>query len=150
MQALRQEQITTLRALLPNPTHSVSISLKYRHPLHSNYTKLIYASSSARWFLHVLNDKCLGKSRRRLKKWLGYVVVAEGMGPHKRLHLHLAMRKPIHLNTQVFERRIKQSASKTRNMGNIDVQAYYDGWYGYITKEDDCEILIEQCQAGTV
>ncbi len=145
MQSLRDAKALLLSQILPDPTHSISVSFKFKYDLTSCESKLNFANGATAWFIRVLNDRCLGKSHRRTKKRIGCVVVAEGVRVGSRIHLHLALQKPPHLSEFEFSKKITQSLSKVRHLGNFDNTPYFNGWYKYITKERDSEILIEHC-----
>lgn len=146
---LRSSIVSEFAAILPNPTHSVTLSFKSRWLPKNKTDKLNVATGACKWFSHVLSDRCFRRGSRRDQKRVGCIAVAEGMSPDKRVHLHLAFRCPTKMAPTQFTSLLKASAQKTRDLGNIDIQAYYDGWYDYITKEHDHEVLWEICNAGT-
>lgn len=144
---LRQQEalILMMQKMLADPTHSVTLTFNRIRMPSDKEEKLLVAEGAVRLFLRILNDRCFGRRYRRGEVRIGCVVVLEGMRNGNRLHLHLALRCESHITNKKFSEFIRLSARKVRDLGGIDIKSYYTGWYPYITKEPEAEVLWELC-----
>jgi len=96
----------------------------------------IRVSENTRHFLNRVNQSVFGKGFLRYGKRLSVIPVTEGNAVI-RLHIHMTLERPEHMNLGEFERLISECWSKTK-FGYNDIQIkpidHYEGWMGYILK----------------
>lgn len=146
-EVLREEVVLMMERLLADPTLAVTLSLDRPRMPADREDKLLVAEGAARLYLHVLNDRCFGRRFRRGEERIQCVAVAEGMGKGRRLHIHLGLKCPNHLPQRKFSAIARLCSRKVRDLGNINVQPCYPGWYRYLTKEPEAELLWALCSS---
>ena len=126
---------------VPNP---IAVTLTMKQRIESNDFKgrfginldPIKVSENTRHFLNRLNQSVFGKGFLRYGKRLSVIPVTEG-NKFIRLHIHMTLERPDHMNLDEFEMLISQCWSKTK-FGYNDIQIkpidHYDGWMDYILK----------------
>lgn len=84
-----------------------------------------------------LNRAAFGHGVKRRGQTLTVIPVIEGDVSRKRLHAHLGISRPKHIDMQTWMRIAHREATKCRQIGReIKVKAVTSsGWIGYITKE---------------
>jgi len=93
-------------------------------------------STNLRYFMNRLNQSVYGKGFLRYGKRLSVIPVVEG-NDSIRIHVHLVLECPTHINRETFESLVRECWLKT-NFGhkNIDLKPVHDyrGWVNYILK----------------
>ncbi len=126
---------------VPNP---VAVTLTMKQRIESNDFRgrfgvnldPIKVSENTRHFLNRLNQSVFGKGFLRYGKRLSVIPVTEGNAVI-RLHIHMTLERPEHLNLNEFERLISECWSKTTfGYHNIKIKPIYDymGWIEYKLK----------------
>lgn len=126
---------------VPNP---VALTLTLKQRVESNHFKgrfgenldSVKVSENTRHFMNRLNQSVFGKGFTRYGKRLSVVPVIEG-NSFIRLHIHMTLEKPAHLDLDEFRNMILKCWSKTKfGYQNIEIKPidYYFGWFDYKLK----------------
>ena len=91
---------------------------------------------TVRHYVNRLNKLVFGHGVKRKGQTLTVISVIEGEVSRKRLHAHLGISRPKHIDLQTWKRIAHREATQCRQIGReIDIKAVTPGWIGYITKE---------------
>lgn len=127
--------------VVPNP---VALTLTLKQRLEQNHIQGRYgekldpikASKNTRHFMNRLNQTIFGKGFIRYGKRLCVVPIIEG-NSYIRLHIHMTLEKPVHLDLDEFKNMIIKCWTKTK-FGYYDIQIKeiddYYGWFDYKLK----------------
>ena len=126
---------------VPNPV-SVTLTLKQRIECNDFKGRFginldpIKVSENTRHFMNRLNQSVFGKGFLRYGKRLSVIPVIEG-NSFIRLHVHMTLEKPNHIDINEFEQLISKCWSKTKfGYNNIKIKPIdnYMGWVDYTLK----------------
>ena len=123
---------------------AVTVNLKKRHPnYHINNSPEI-AEKTGRWFIGRLNENLLRRKYRYKHSQLRTVCSVEKGLVERRLHLHLAIGMPPHINKAEFIKTIIKIHKKMDwAYGEIHIAPYInDGWIDYLQKEGFESVLL--------
>jgi hypothetical protein len=126
---------------VPNP---VALTLTLKQRVESNHLKgrfgenldSLKVSENTRHFMNRLNQSVFGKGFTRYEKRLSVIPVIEG-NSFIRLHIHMTLEKPDHLDLDEFRNMIFKCWSKTKfGYHNIEIKPIdnYLGWFDYKLK----------------
>ena len=132
---------------ISNPINVTLTEKQYLHKTVNNENKTFKldkhnSSQNFRHFKNVLNRKVFGKSYHRFNKQLKMLVVREKSSQTKRLHLHLIIEQPKHIEFLEFKRLIEFIWINC-DFGFTEIHIEKpttfdreDGWFYYIMKSN--------------
>lgn len=123
---------------------AVTVNLKKRHPIHQINNSIEQAEKSGYWLIKRLNESIFKRKYRAGYKQLNLICCVEKGSIKKRLHLHLALGIPTHINQSEFIDNLKKIHKKMDwAYGGIHLSPYLtDGWIEYISKEGFDSVLL--------
>jgi len=100
-------------------------------------------------YVNRLNRAAFGHGVKRRKQSLTIIPVIEGEISHKRLHAHLGISRPKHIDFQTWMRVVLREAKQCRQVAReVRVKAADSGWLGYITKEGIEALALDSMRLG--
>jgi hypothetical protein len=99
-----------------------------------------------KWLIRRINTECFNRSQRRKRHTIGAVVAVEGAELSKRIHAHLALSAPDHINFDEFKVIIERLLPQCRWINKkCEIKPYLDsGWLDYMFKTGQ-EALATEC-----
>lgn len=123
---------------------AVTVNLKKRHPIHQINNSIEQAEKSGRWLIKRLNERILKRKYRVGYERLNSICCVEKGDIEKRLHLHLALGIPTHIERSEFIGYLMKIHKKMDwAYGEVHLSPYLtNGWIEYISKEGFDSVLL--------
>ena len=104
---------------------------------------------TVRHYVNRLNKLAFGHGVGRRGQTLTVISVIEGEVSRKRLHAHLGISRPKHIDLPTWIRIALREATQCRQIGRqIDIKAITPGWIGYSTKEGPEALALGSMRRG--